>query len=100
MANDDQSGSDAGYEFCFQAISITQTQVTEMLNQLYYFMNWGQIVFGDKDKDVTLMVSVLMPWTMSVSICFSVFIHEAAYKVNESEVRALANISILEAVTK
>ena len=48
-----KSGSDAGYEFLLSSDIDNSNPIVqaEMLNQLYYFMNWGQIVFGDKDKD-------------------------------------------------
>ena len=53
------NGSDGGYEFLLSNDIDNSNPVVqaEMLNQLYYFMNWGQIVFGDKDKDCLLYTS-------------------------------------------
>lgn len=102
LANDKiKSGSDAGYEFLLSSDIDNSNPIVqaEMLNQLYYFMNWGQIVFGDKDKDahfdgirVDAVDNVSIDMLQLVSSYMKV-----AYKVNESEARALANISILEA---
>lgn len=102
LANDKiKSGSDAGYEFLLSSDIDNSNPVVqaEMLNQLYYFMNWGQIVFGDKDKDAHfdgIRVDAVDNVSIDMLQLVSSYM-KAAYKVNESEARALANISILEA---
>lgn len=102
LANDKiKSGSDAGYEFLLSSdIDNSNPAVqAEMLNQLYYFMNWGQIVFGDKDKDAHfdgIRVDAVDNVSIDMLQLVSSYMKEA-YKVNESEARALAHISILEA---
>ena len=102
LANDKiKSGSDAGYEFLLSSDIDNSNPIVqaEMLNQLYYFMNWGQIVFGDKDKDAHfdgIRVDVVDNVSIDMLQLVSSYM-KAAYKVNESEARALANISILEA---
>lgn len=102
LANDKiKSGSDAGYEFLLSSDIDNSNPVVqaEMLNQLYYFMNWGQIVFGDKDKDAHfdgIRVDAVDNVSIDMLQLVSSYMKEA-YKVNESEARALAHISILEA---
>ena len=102
LANDKiKSGSDAGYEFLLSSDIDNSNPVVqaEMLNQLYYFMNWGQIVFGDKDKDAHfdgIRVDAVDNVSIDMLQLVSLYMKEA-YKVNESEARALAHISILEA---
>jgi len=102
LANDKiKSGSDAGYEFLLSSDIDNSNPIVqaEMLNQLYYFMNWGQIVFGDKDKDAHfdgIRVDAVDNVSVDMLQLVSSYM-KAAYKVNESEARALANISILEA---
>lgn len=102
LANDKiKSGSDAGYEFLLSSdIDNSNPAVqAEMLNQLYYFMNWGRIVFGDKDKDAHfdgIRVDAVDNVSIDMLQLVSSYMKEA-YKVNESEARALAHISILEA---
>lgn len=102
LANDKiKSGSDAGYEFLLSSDIDDSNPVVqaEMLNQLYYFMNWGQIVFGDKDKDAHfdgIRVDAVDNVSIDMLQLVSSYMKEA-YKVNESEARALAHISILEA---
>nr|WP_307996820.1 glycoside hydrolase family 70 protein [uncultured Streptococcus sp.] len=102
LANDKiKSGSDAGYEFLLSSDIDNSNPIVqaEMLNQLYYFMNWGQIVFGDKDKDAHfdgIRVDAVDNVSIDMLQLVSSYM-KAAYKVNESEARALANISILEA---
>ena len=102
LANDKiKSGSDAGYEFLLSSdIDNSNPAVqAEMLNQLYYFMNWGQIVFGDKDKDAHfdgIRVDAVDNVSIDMLQLVSSYMKEA-YKVSESEARALAHISILEA---
>ena len=96
-----KSGSDAGYEFLLSSDIDNSNPIVqaEMLNQLYYFMNWGQIVFGDKDKDAHfdgIRVDAVDNVSVDMLQLVSSYM-KAAYKVNESEARALANISILEA---
>lgn len=96
-----KSGSDAGYEFLLSSDIDNSNPVVqaEMLNQLYYFMNWGQIVFGDKDKDAYfdgIRVDAVDNVSIDMLQLVSSYMKEA-YKVNESEARALAHISILEA---
>ena len=96
-----KSGSDAGYEFLLSRDIDNSNPIVqaEMLNQLYYFMNWGQIVFGDKDKDAHfdgIRVDAVDNVSIDMLQLVSSYM-KAAYKVNESEARALANISILEA---
>lgn len=96
-----KSGSDAGYEFLLSSDIDNSNPIVqaEMLNQLYYFMNWGQIVFGDKDKDAHfdgIRVDAVDNISIDMLQLVSSYM-KAAYKVNESEARALANISILEA---
>ena len=96
-----KSGSDAGYEFLLSSDIDNSNPVVqaEMLNQLYYFMNWGQIVFGDKDKDAHfdgIRVDAVDNVSIDMLQLVSSYMKEA-YKVNESEARALAHISILEA---
>ena len=95
------NGSDGGYEFLLSNDIDNSNPVVqaEMLNQLYYFMNWGQIVFGDKDKDAHfdgIRVDAVDNVSIDMLQLVSSYM-KAAYKVNESEARALANISILEA---
>ena len=95
------NGSDGGYEFLLSNDIDNSNPVVqaEMLNQLYYFMNWGQIVFGDKDKDAHfdgIRVDAVDNVSVDMLQLVSSYM-KAAYKVNESEARALANISILEA---
>ena len=102
LANDKiKSGSDAGYEFLLSSDIDNSNPIVqaEMINQLYYFMNWGQIVFGDKDKDAHfdgIRVDAVDNVSIDMLQLVSSYM-KAAYKVNESEARALANISILEA---
>lgn len=102
LANDKiKSGSDAGYEFLLSSDIDNSNPIVqaEMLNQLYYFMSWGQIVFGDKDKDAHfdgIRVDAVDNVSIDMLQLVSSYM-KAAYKVNESEARALANISILEA---
>ncbi|WP_455464682.1 glycoside hydrolase family 70 protein [Streptococcus salivarius] len=102
LANDKiKSGSDAGYEFLLSSDIDNSNPIVqaEMLNQLYYFLNWGQIVFGDKDKDAHfdgIRVDAVDNVSIDMLQLVSSYM-KAAYKVNESEARALANISILEA---
>jgi len=102
LANDKiKSGSDAGYEFLLSSDIDNSNPIVqaEMLNQLYYFMNWGQVVFGDKDKDAHfdgIRVDAVDNVSIDMLQLVSSYM-KAAYKVNESEARALANISILEA---
>lgn len=102
LANDKiKSGSDAGYEFLLSSDIDNSNPVVqaEMLNQLYYFLNWGQIVFGDKDKDAHfdgIRVDAVDNVSIDMLQLVSSYM-KAAYKVNESEARALAHISILEA---
>lgn len=102
LANDKiKSGSDAGYEFLLSSDIDNSNPVVqaEMLNQLYYFMNWGQIVFGDKDKDAHfdgIRVDAVDNVSIDMLQLVSSYMKEA-YNVNESEARALAHISILEA---
>ena len=102
LANDKiKSGSDAGYEFLLSSDIDNSNPVVqaEMLNQLYYFMNWGQIVFGDKDKDAHfdgIRVDAVDNVSIDMLQLVSSYMKKA-YKVNESEARALAHISILEA---
>lgn len=102
LANDKiKSGSDAGYEFLLSSDIDNSNPVVqaEMLNQLYYFMNWGQIVFGDKDKNAHfdgIRVDAVDNVSIDMLQLVSSYMKEA-YKVNESEARALAHISILEA---
>lgn len=102
LANDKiKSGSDAGYEFLLSSDIDNSNPVVqaEMLNQLYYFMNWGQIVFGDKDKDAHfdgIRVDAVDNVSIDMLQLVSSYMKEA-YKVSESEARALAHISILEA---
>ena len=96
-----KSGSDAGYEFLLSSDIDNSNPIVqaEMLNQLYYFMNWGQIVFGDKEKDAHfdgIRVDAVDNVSIDMLQLVSSYM-KAAYKVNESEARALANISILEA---
>ena len=96
-----KSGSDAGYEFLLSSDIDNSNPIVqaEMLNQLYYFLNWGQIVFGDKDKDAHfdgIRVDAVDNVSIDMLQLVSSYM-KAAYKVNESEARALANISILEA---
>ena len=96
-----KSGSDAGYEFLLSSDIDNSNPIVqaEMLNQLYYFMNWGQIVFGDKDKEAHfdgIRVDAVDNVSIDMLQLVSSYM-KAAYKVNESEARALANISILEA---
>ena len=95
------NGSDGGYEFLLSSDIDNSNPIVqaEMLNQLYYFMNWGQIVFGDKDKDAHfdgIRVDAVDNVSVDMLQLVSSYM-KAAYKVNESEARALANISILEA---
>ena len=102
LANDKiKSGSDAGYEFLLSSDIDNSNPVVqaEMLNQLYYFMNWGQIVFGDKDKDAHfdgIRVDAVDNVSIDMLQLVSSYMKEA-YKISESEARALAHISILEA---
>ena len=102
LANDKiKSGSDAGYEFLLSSDIDNSNPVVqaEMLNQLYYFMNWGQIVFGDRDKDAHfdgIRVDAVDNVSIDMLQLVSSYMKEA-YKVSESEARALAHISILEA---
>ena len=102
LANDKiKSGSDAGYDFLLSSDIDNSNPVVqaEMLNQLYYFMNWGQIVFGDKDKDAHfdgIRVDAVDNVSIDMLQLVSSYMKEA-YKVSESEARALAHISILEA---
>lgn len=102
LANDKiKSGSDAGYEFLLSSDIDNSNPIVqaEMLNQLYYFMNWGQIVFGDKDKDAHfdgIRVDAVDNISIDMLQLVSSYMKEA-YKVSESEARALAHISILEA---
>lgn len=102
LANDKiKSGSYAGYEFLLSSDIDNSNPVVqaEMLNQLYYFMNWGQIVFGDKDKDAHfdgIRVDAVDNVSIDMLQLVSSYMKEA-YKVSESEARALAHISILEA---
>lgn len=102
LANDKiKSGSDAGYEFLLSSDIDNSNPIVqaEMLNQLYYFLNWGQIVFGDKDKDAHfdgIRVDAVDNVSIDMLQLVSSYM-KAAYKVNESEARALAHISILEA---
>lgn len=96
-----KSGSDAGYEFLLSSDIDNSNPIVqaEMLNQLYYFMNWGQIVFGDKDKDAHfdgIRVDAVDNVSIDMLQLVSSYMKEA-YKVSESEARALAHISILEA---
>ena len=69
----------------------------EQLNQLYYLMNWGKIVFGDADAnfDDVRVDAVDNVDADLLQIYTNLF--EAAYGVDKTEAQALAHISILEA---
>ncbi|SER35990.1 glycoside hydrolase family 70 protein [Streptococcus gallolyticus] len=69
----------------------------EQLNQLYYLMNWGKIVFGDADAnfDGVRVDAVDNVDADLLQIYTNLF--EAAYGVDKTEAQALAHISILEA---
>ena len=102
LANDKiKSGSDAGYEFLLSSDIDNSNPIVqaEMLNQLYYFMNWGQIVFGDKDKDahfdgirVDAVDNVNADLLQIASDYF-----KAKYGADQSQDQAIKHLSILEA---
>ena len=101
LANDKIKSGDAGYEFLLSSDIDNSNPIVqaEMLNQLYYFMNWDKSSFGDKDKDAHfdgIRVDAVDNVSIDMLQLVSSYM-KAAYKVNESEARALANISILEA---
>ena len=102
LANDKiKSGSDAGYEFLLSSDIDNSNPIVqaEMLNQLYYFMNWGQIVFGDKDKDAHfdgIRVDAVDNVDADLLQVYTNYFR-AAFGVDKSEANALAHISILEA---
>ena len=97
---DDNNGI-GGYEFLLSNDVDNSNPIVqaEQLNQLYYFMNWGQIVFGDEGKDAHfdgIRVDAVDNVSVDMVQLASSYM-KSAFKVNESEARALANISILEA---
>ena len=102
MAKDKiKSGSDAGYELLLSSDIDNSNPIVqaEMLNQLYYFMNWGQIVFGDKDKDAHfdgIRVDAVDNVDADLLQVYTNYFR-AAFGVDKSEANALAHISILEA---
>ncbi len=88
-----------GYEFLLANDVDNSNPVVqaEQLNQLYYLMNWGSIVFGDDDANFDGVRVDAVDNVNADLLQIYTNLFEAAYGVNESEAQALAHISILEA---
>lgn len=69
----------------------------EQLNQLYYLMNWGKVVFGDTDANFDGVRVDAVDNVDADLLQLYTDLFEAAYGVNKTEAQALAHISILEA---
>ena len=69
----------------------------EQLNQLYYLMNWGKIVFGDADANFDGVRVDAVDNVDADLLQLYTDLFEAAYGVDKTEAQALAHISILEA---
>ncbi|WP_286783071.1 glycoside hydrolase family 70 protein [Streptococcus sp. UBA4344] len=69
----------------------------EQLNQLYYLMNWGKVVFGDADANFDGVRVDAVDNVDADLLQLYTDLFEAAYGVNKTEAQALAHISILEA---
>ncbi|WP_315460061.1 glycoside hydrolase family 70 protein [uncultured Streptococcus sp.] len=88
-----------GYEFLLANDVDNSNPVVqaEQLNQLYYLMNWGSIVFSDDDANFDGVRVDAVDNVNADLLQIYTNLFEAAYGVNESEAQALAHISILEA---
>ena len=88
-----------GYEFLLANDVDNSNPIVqaEQLNQLYYLMNWGNIVFGDDDANFDGVRVDAVDNVNADLLQIYTNLFEAAYGVNESEAQALAHISILEA---
>lgn len=69
----------------------------EQLNQLYYLMNWGKVVFGDAEANFDGVRVDAVDNVDADLLQLYTDLFEAAYGVNKTEAQALAHISILEA---
>ena len=69
----------------------------EQLNQLYYLMNCGKVVFGDADANFDGVRVDAVDNVDADLLQLYTDLFEAAYGVNKTEAQALAHISILEA---
>ncbi|MBM7635887.1 glycoside hydrolase family 70 protein [Streptococcus saliviloxodontae] len=89
----------SGYDFLLANDVDTSNPVVqaEQLNQLYYLMNWGTIVKGDDQANFDgIRVDAVDNVDADMLQLYTKFLEEV-YGVNESEAKALAHISILEA---
>lgn len=88
-----------GYEFLLANDVDNSNPIVqaEQLNQLYYLMNWGSIVFGDDDANFDGVRVDAVDNVNADLLQIYTNLFEAAYGVHETEAKALAHISILEA---
>lgn len=88
-----------GYEFLLANDVDTSNPVVqaEMLNQIHYLMNWGSIVMGDDQANFDgIRVDAVDNVNADLLQLYTNYFN-SVYGVNESEAKALAHISILEA---
>lgn len=88
-----------GYEFLLANDVDNSNPVVqaEQLNQLYYLMNWGSIVFGDDQANFDGVRVDAVDNVNADLLQIYTNLFEAAYGVEKTEAQALAHISILEA---
>ncbi|MGT2907169.1 glycoside hydrolase family 70 protein [Streptococcus dentiloxodontae] len=93
------NGGVGGYEFLLSndVDNSNPTVQAEQLNQLYYLMNWGSIVFGDSDANFDGVRVDAVDNVNADMLQLYTRLFKSAYKVSETEANALAHISILEA---
>ena len=88
-----------GYEFLLANDVDNSNPVVqaEQLNQIYYLVNWGSIVMGDKDANFDgIRVDAVDNVDANLLQVYTNYFR-AAFGVDKSEANALAHISILEA---
>lgn len=88
-----------GYEFLLANDVDNSNPVVqaEQLNQIYYLVNWGSIVMGDKDANFDgIRVDAVDNVDADLLQVYTNYFR-AAFGVDKSEANALAHISILEA---
>ncbi|MBM7642307.1 glycoside hydrolase family 70 protein [Streptococcus loxodontisalivarius] len=93
------NGGLGGYEFLLSNDIDNSNPVVqaEMLNQLYYLMNWGTIVFGDDTANFDGVRVDAVDNVDADMLQLYTNLFKAAYGIDETEANALAHISILEA---
>ncbi|OZV23789.1 glucosyltransferase [Streptococcus sobrinus] len=88
-----------GYEFLLANDVDNSNPVVqaEMLNQIHYLMNWGEIVMGDKNANFDGIRVDAVDNVNADTLQLYTNYFNSVYGVNKSEAQALAHISVLEA---